>query len=49
MAASSRDDVVRDVAAWGVRRIVYTEIARDGMGSGYDVAALAARRERWRR
>jgi len=25
-----------------VRRIVYTEIARDGMGSGYDVAALAA-------
>jgi len=36
-----RDDLVRDVAAWGVRRIVYTEIARDGMGSGYDVAALA--------
>ncbi|MDB5042290.1 MAG: hisA, partial [Candidatus Eremiobacteraeota bacterium] len=26
---------------WGVGRIVYTEIARDGMGSGYDVAALA--------
>jgi phosphoribosylformimino-5-aminoimidazole carboxamide ribotide isomerase len=25
-----------------VRRIVYTEIARDGMGSGYDVPALAA-------
>jgi phosphoribosylformimino-5-aminoimidazole carboxamide ribonucleotide (ProFAR) isomerase len=24
-----------------VGRIVYTEIARDGMGSGYDVAALA--------
>ena len=36
-----RDDLVRDVAAWGVRRIVYTEIARDGMGSGYDVGALA--------
>lgn len=36
-----RDDLVRDVAAWGVGRIVYTEIARDGMGSGYDVAALA--------
>jgi phosphoribosylformimino-5-aminoimidazole carboxamide ribotide isomerase len=36
-----RDDLVRDVAGWGVRRIVYTEIARDGMGSGYDVAALA--------
>jgi phosphoribosylformimino-5-aminoimidazole carboxamide ribotide isomerase len=37
----SRDGLVRDVAAWGVRRIVYTEIARDGMGSGYDIAALA--------
>jgi phosphoribosylformimino-5-aminoimidazole carboxamide ribotide isomerase len=36
-----RDDLVREVAAWGVRRIVYTEIARDGMGSGYDVGALA--------
>ena len=36
-----RDDLVRDVAAWGVRRSVYTEIARDGMGSGYDVGALA--------
>jgi phosphoribosylformimino-5-aminoimidazole carboxamide ribotide isomerase len=36
-----RDDLVRDVAAWGIGRIVYTEIARDGMGSGYDVAALA--------
>jgi phosphoribosylformimino-5-aminoimidazole carboxamide ribotide isomerase len=40
-AGTSRDDLVRDVAAWGVGRIVYTEIARDGMGSGYDVAALA--------
>jgi len=37
----ARDDLVRDVAAWGIARIVYTEIARDGMGSGYDVAALA--------
>ena len=39
--ATSRDDLVRTVAAWGVQRIVYTEIARDGMGSGYDLAALA--------
>jgi phosphoribosylformimino-5-aminoimidazole carboxamide ribotide isomerase len=39
--AISRDDLVRSVAAWGVRRVVYTEIARDGMGLGYDVAALA--------
>jgi phosphoribosylformimino-5-aminoimidazole carboxamide ribotide isomerase len=38
---TSRDDLVRRVAGWGVGRIVYTEIARDGMGSGYDVAALA--------
>jgi phosphoribosylformimino-5-aminoimidazole carboxamide ribotide isomerase len=36
-----RDDLVRDVAAWGVGRVVYTEIARDGMGTGYDIAALA--------
>jgi phosphoribosylformimino-5-aminoimidazole carboxamide ribotide isomerase len=40
-SAVMRDDLVRTVAAWGVRRIVYTEIARDGMGAGYDVAALA--------
>jgi phosphoribosylformimino-5-aminoimidazole carboxamide ribotide isomerase len=40
-AGVSRDGLVRDVAGWGVRRIVYTEIARDGMGSGYDVGALA--------
>jgi phosphoribosylformimino-5-aminoimidazole carboxamide ribotide isomerase len=39
--AIARDDLVRTVAAWGVRRIVYTEIARDGMGAGYDIAALA--------
>ncbi|MGA3036696.1 MAG: HisA/HisF-related TIM barrel protein [Vulcanimicrobiaceae bacterium] len=36
----SRDALVRDVASWGVERIIYTEIARDGMGSGYDLAAL---------
>jgi phosphoribosylformimino-5-aminoimidazole carboxamide ribotide isomerase len=41
-AGVARDDLIRDVAAWGVRRIVYTEIARDGMGAGYDIAALAA-------
>jgi phosphoribosylformimino-5-aminoimidazole carboxamide ribotide isomerase len=37
----SRDALVRTVAEWGVRRVVYTEIARDGMGAGYDIAALA--------
>jgi len=36
-----RDDLVREVARWGIGRVVYTEISRDGMGSGYDVAALA--------
>jgi phosphoribosylformimino-5-aminoimidazole carboxamide ribotide isomerase len=40
-SAVSRDDLVRTVAAWGVTRIVYTEIARDGTGAGYDVHALA--------
>ncbi len=37
----SRDRLVETVAVWGVERVVYTEIARDGMGAGYDVAALA--------
>jgi phosphoribosylformimino-5-aminoimidazole carboxamide ribotide isomerase len=40
-SGTSRDALVRTVAGWGVERVVYTEIARDGMGSGYDVAALA--------
>jgi phosphoribosylformimino-5-aminoimidazole carboxamide ribotide isomerase len=40
-AGVTRDDLVGIVAGWGVQRIVYTEIARDGMGSGYDVPALA--------
>jgi phosphoribosylformimino-5-aminoimidazole carboxamide ribotide isomerase len=40
-AGVSRDELVAEVAGWGIGRIVYTEIARDGMGSGYDVAALA--------
>ena len=40
-SGASRDDLVRTVAGWGIARVVYTEITRDGMGSGYDVAALA--------
>jgi phosphoribosylformimino-5-aminoimidazole carboxamide ribotide isomerase len=36
-----RDALVRDLAAWGVERIVFTEIARDGAGTGYDLGALA--------
>jgi len=40
-AGRDRDEVVRELAAWGIGRIVYTEIARDGAGTGYDVTALA--------
>jgi phosphoribosylformimino-5-aminoimidazole carboxamide ribotide isomerase len=36
-----RDDLVREVVRWGIGRVVFTEISRDGMGSGYDIAALA--------
>ena len=35
-----RDALVRKVYAWGVQRIVFTEISRDGEGTGYDLAAL---------
>ncbi len=38
---TSRDDLVRTVASWGVQRVVFTEIARDGTGAGYDIVALA--------
>lgn len=37
-----RDALVRRVAGWGVTRIIFTEIRRDGMGQGYDVEALRA-------
>lgn len=37
-----RDALVRRVAQWGVARIIFTEIRRDGMGEGYDVDALNA-------
>lgn len=36
----SRDALVADVARWGAERIIYTEIARDGTGAGYDLVAL---------
>lgn len=41
-APLARDAFVRELAAWGIGRIVFTEIGRDGAGTGYDVAALAA-------
>ena len=37
-----RDALVKRVAQWGVTRVVFTEIARDGMGEGYDLDALSA-------
>jgi phosphoribosylformimino-5-aminoimidazole carboxamide ribotide isomerase len=37
-----RDSLVRRVAQWGVSRIIFTEIRRDGMGEGYDIEALNA-------
>lgn len=37
-----RDALVRRVAQWGIARIIFTEIRRDGMGEGYDVDALNA-------
>ncbi|HEX4012457.1 MAG TPA: 1-(5-phosphoribosyl)-5-[(5-phosphoribosylamino)methylideneamino]imidazole-4-carboxamide isomerase [Candidatus Cybelea sp.] len=37
-----RDALVRRVAQWGISRIIFTEIRRDGMGEGYDVEALCA-------
>jgi phosphoribosylformimino-5-aminoimidazole carboxamide ribotide isomerase len=36
-----RDELVREITEWGFERIVYTEIGRDGAGTGYDVDALA--------
>jgi phosphoribosylformimino-5-aminoimidazole carboxamide ribotide isomerase len=36
-----RDPFVRELAAWGLQRVIFTEIERDGTGTGYDVAALA--------
>jgi phosphoribosylformimino-5-aminoimidazole carboxamide ribotide isomerase len=38
----NRDALVRRVAQWGVSRIIFTEIRRDGMGEGYDIEALNA-------
>lgn len=35
-----RDSLVKRVAQWGIKRIIFTEIRRDGMGEGYDIEAL---------
>jgi phosphoribosylformimino-5-aminoimidazole carboxamide ribotide isomerase len=36
----NRDALVKRAAQWGVTRVIFTEIARDGMGEGYDLDAL---------
>ncbi len=41
-APLERDAFVKELARAGFERIVFTEIARDGAGTGYDVAALSA-------
>lgn len=38
----ARDALVRRVVQWGVQRVIFTEIRRDGMGLGYDLDALRA-------
>jgi phosphoribosylformimino-5-aminoimidazole carboxamide ribotide isomerase len=35
-----RDALVERVSRWGIERVVFTAIKRDGTGSGYDVDAL---------
>lgn len=37
-----RDALVRRIAQWGIGRVIFTEIRRDGMGEGYDIDALNA-------
>ncbi len=38
----TRDAFVRELISWGVGRVVFTEIGRDGTGTGYDLEALSA-------
>lgn len=35
-----RDALVQRVAQWGAARVIFTEIARDGTGQGFDLQAL---------
>jgi phosphoribosylformimino-5-aminoimidazole carboxamide ribotide isomerase len=37
-----RDSLVKRVALWGIKRVIFTEIRRDGKGEGYDIDALKA-------
>ena len=35
-----RDALIKRVVAWGARRVIFTEIRRDGTGEGFDIDAL---------
>lgn len=35
-----RDALIKRVVQWGARRIIFTEIRRDGTGEGFDIDAL---------
>jgi phosphoribosylformimino-5-aminoimidazole carboxamide ribotide isomerase len=37
---AERDEFVARVVRWGISRIIFTEIARDGTGEGFDLDAL---------
>jgi phosphoribosylformimino-5-aminoimidazole carboxamide ribotide isomerase len=41
-APVDRDALVKRVALWGIKRVIFTEIRRDGIGEGYDIAAMTA-------
>lgn len=41
-AVVNRDALIKRVASWGVTRVIFTEIGRDGTGKGYDIEALNA-------
>lgn len=36
----NRDALIKRVAGWGVARIIFTEIGRDGMGKGFAIETL---------
>lgn len=38
----NRDALVTRVAGWGISRVVFTEISRDGTGDGFDLDAIDA-------
>ncbi|HZZ65895.1 MAG TPA: 1-(5-phosphoribosyl)-5-[(5-phosphoribosylamino)methylideneamino]imidazole-4-carboxamide isomerase [Candidatus Baltobacteraceae bacterium] len=37
-----RDALVQRVNQWGVNRVIFTEIGRDGTGEGFDIGAVTA-------